>query len=129
MTNSLQGRTILLVEDEYMLATDLLQELKAAGAIVIGPVPDVTAALNLLDGSHVIDGAVLDIKLGGKPSFPIADVLASRRIPYLFSTGYDRQALPEQYQAIPRCEKPVTPESIRGALASLLQVKDESLAG
>ena len=109
---TLQHRRILIVEDEYTLADDLRQELEAAGADVIGPCPNVTTALEMLEQTSTIDGAILDINLSGEPSFPVADELASRRIPFLFTTGYDSHALPERYQAVVRCEKPIAVESV-----------------
>lgn len=42
--------------------------------------------------------AILDVSLAGNPSFPVADVLLSRQIPFLFASGYGRQSLPEKYR-------------------------------
>jgi CheY-like chemotaxis protein len=98
---------ILVVEDEFMLADDLRNELERAGAVVLGPVPDFKGALALLAGQAHLDGAVLDINLGGETSYPVADELLRREVPFLFTTGYDRLAIPERYQHITRCQKPV----------------------
>jgi CheY-like chemotaxis protein len=118
--NMLQDRQVLVVEDEYLIADDLRRALELAGAQVIGPVPDVSGALALLHQQPQIDCAVLDVNLGGEPSFPIADALAEREIPYLFATGYDAHALPERYRAVVRCEKPVPMSSVEKALAQLI---------
>ena len=118
---SLQDRIILLVEDEYMLADDVRQELEGSGATVLGPVPDVAGAMELLAANEEIDGAVLDVNLGGSPSFPIADALIGRDIPFVFSTGYDSHALPERYQLILRCEKPAPTGLISATLSRLMR--------
>jgi DNA-binding LytR/AlgR family response regulator len=106
----------LIVEDEYMLADDLRQEIEDAGAVVLGPAPDAQSALELVGGETRIDGAVLDINLGGEVSYPIADALAARRIPFLFTTGYDASALPGRYAHVTRCEKPLRVSAVRDAI-------------
>ena len=103
-----------------MLADDVCQELEAAGATVLGPVPDVAGAMELLNQNEEVDGAVLDVNLGGSPSFPIADALVGRNIPFIFSTGYDSHALPERYQLILRCEKPSPAGLISATLSRLI---------
>jgi CheY-like chemotaxis protein len=105
--NALRGRQVLVVEDEYLIAMDLCQSLESRGVNVIGPLPSVEDALRLIQGVSTLDGAILDINLHGKMVYPLADALTERRIPYIFATGYDATALPERYQRIPRCEKPV----------------------
>lgn len=111
---------ILVVEDEYMLADDLKEELERAGAIVLGPVSDVESALTLLATDIRLDGAVLDINLGGEPSYPIADELLRRAVPFLFTSGYDRDGIPERYRQMPRCEKPVRVSYIRDAIGRIV---------
>jgi DNA-binding response OmpR family regulator len=116
MTSVLSGRRLLVVEDEYFLAADLAQALSADGAEVIGPVADVDGALDLLDDTDQLDGAVLDLNLQGEMAFPVADALMERRIPFLFSTGYDQSAIPPRFADAPRCEKPVKVTAIAKAL-------------
>lgn len=54
-----------------------------------------------------MDGAVLDINLGGELVYPVADALRSRHIPFVFATGYDPESIPFLYLDIMRCQKPV----------------------
>lgn len=111
---------ILVVEDEFLLADDLQDELERAGAIVVGPMPDLVGTLTLLAGNVQLDGAVLDINLGGETSYPAADELLRRQVPFLFTTGYDRLAIPERYQHIVRCQKPIRLAVIRDAIGRII---------
>ena len=111
---------VLLVEDEFLIAEDLASALSAAGATVIGPTYTVAAALRLIESGGALDGAVVDVNLKGETAFPVADALLSRRIPFVFTTGYDRQYLKGQYEDVLRFEKPIDPAKLA---AVLLQAK------
>jgi CheY-like chemotaxis protein len=105
---SLQGRCLLVVEDEYLIAADLAASLESLGVQVIGPAASVEEALLLVEmNGGRLDGAVLDINLRNERVYPVADVLTARGIPFVFTTGYDAVALPVSYARAPRCEKPV----------------------
>lgn len=105
--HNLQGRHILIVEDEYLLANDVSEALQEAGAHVLGPVATIEDATALIAGEARIDGAVLDVNLRGDMVFPVADALTERGVPFLFATGYDRWILPDRFADAPRLEKPV----------------------
>jgi hypothetical protein len=64
----------------------------------------------------VLDGAILDINLGGEMAFPVADALMARGIPFIFATGYDAQVIPLRFTDVKRCEKPMASEQICAAL-------------
>ena len=114
--HNLDERRVLVVEDEYMLAEDMRETLEAAGAIVLGPAASLEGALALLRTEATVDAATVDINLGGQASYPVADELLRRGIPFLFTTGYDPGAIPVQYQHITRCEKPVRVQTVRDVL-------------
>ncbi len=83
----LPGLKVLVVEDEplvAMLVEDMLTDL---GCTVLGPAMQLAEGLRLAEAGE-FDAAVLDINLNGGRSFPIADLLKVRGIPFLFATGY-----------------------------------------
>lgn len=113
---SLDGCRVLVIEDEYLLADELCSELQNAGAIVMGPVGHLDAAIALITSEADIDGAVLDLNLGGDSVFPAADLLMARGIPIVFTTGYDASSIPDRYAHVSRCEKPVTLAQVAKAI-------------
>ena len=64
MTAALEGLRILVVEDEFLVATLIEDMLVAAGCVVAGPVPRLSEALEAVD-HETFDAAVLDVNLGG----------------------------------------------------------------
>jgi DNA-binding response OmpR family regulator len=105
-------RRILIVEDQLMTADDLQHALGQAGVVVIGPAPTVAAALRLLAATPVLDGAILDIDLHGQPSFPVADALRERGVPFVFYTGHEVTILPAAYRDVRRFQKPFDVEKV-----------------
>ena len=103
----LNGRKILVVEDEYMIADDLAAMLRQAGAEVIGPAASLPTAIRTLEGIGRIDAAVLDINLRGINVFPVVDELIKQGVPVMFLTGYGENNIPHEYANIARCEKPM----------------------
>ncbi|MDR6787139.1 DNA-binding response OmpR family regulator [Sphingomonas sp. BE138] len=111
---------ILIVEDEFMLADEMKLELDEAGAVVLGPVGTVEDALAMARSEQRIDGAILDVNLGGEAAYPVADVLIARGVPLVFTTGYDGTSLPDRFKAVARCEKPTTIRLITQAIGRVL---------
>ena len=103
----LEGRRILVVEDEYLLAEDLRLDLQAAGAVIIGPVGTVKDALRAVAAAERIDGALLDINLGGEMVYPVGDLLSERGVPFVFTTGYNAGSVPDRFWHVRICGKPV----------------------
>ena len=112
----LRACRILVVEDEYLLADELAQELADAGAEVLGPAPTIELALAALAEKAAPDGAILDVNLGGVPVFPLADTLIERGVPLIFTTGYDPDTLPERFANVPKCGKPINVARITAAI-------------
>lgn len=120
MTGVLEGKRILVVEDEYFVAADLKRALAAERAVPVGPAGDLRRGLVLLDGEPV-DGALLDVNLEGSSSYAIADRLAERGVPFVFLTGYDGWALPDAYRDAPRIPKPFKVGQVLDALRLLIK--------
>ncbi len=117
--SGLNGRRVLVVEDEFFIADDLAQALLGAGAEVLGPVPTRERALALLAGTGMIDLAVLDINLGGEPGYAVADQLSEKGVPFVIATGYSQGALPPRFRHVPHWEKPLDTGGLIEALSSL----------
>jgi CheY-like chemotaxis protein len=116
----LLGLKILLVEDEYLVASDLADALGDLGARVIGPAGTVRDALSLIEKEERhLDAAVLDINLRDERIYPVADELQAAGVPFVFTTGYDAAVIPTAYAEIPRCPKPV---NYRHLIQDLLQI-------
>jgi CheY-like chemotaxis protein len=107
---------ILVVEDEYFVAQDIVGMLRANGADIVGPVGNIDQAMRLVTSGQRIDAAVLDVNVHGGTTYPIADALRSRGVPFLFATGYDDGHLLPAYSDVPRCRKPL---NWRGLITSL----------
>ena len=119
-SGTLQNCRILLVEDEYLLADELRAVLTAEGADALGPVATLAEALGLVSLEIEIDAAVLDTNLRGEMVFPVADLLDQRRVPFLFTTGYDASMIPTRFKHIARCEKPTDLEKITLAIGRMV---------
>jgi CheY-like chemotaxis protein len=121
--NVLNGRKVLIVEDQYAVALDLCEGLDREGASVVGPVSSVEDALKMLESSGRPDVAVLDIKLQGGLVYPVADRLEQLGVPYLFTSACEPDEIPEQYRCAPRFDKPVRLTSIIAAIREQILVQ------
>lgn len=119
-SGSLSGRRVLVVEDEYMMASDLAEAFGRAGAEVLGPAPTVRQAVAILERTKDVHVAVLDVNLSGEMVYPLADLLLARGIKFLFTTGYDAGVIPRRFDASPRLEKPVGPADVVKATRRLI---------
>jgi two-component SAPR family response regulator len=104
--DKLCGARMLILEDDYYLATDMQSALEAAGVIVIGPFGDEAEASSVLADVEP-DCAFIDVNLGHGPSFVIPLALTERAVPFAFVTGYDAETIPARFVNVPRIEKPV----------------------
>jgi CheY-like chemotaxis protein len=126
MNSPFSGRKVLLVEDEMIVAWLLEDMLADLGCAVVGPAASVNQALAMID-TEAIDVAVLDVNLNGQMSYPIADALAARGVPFVFSTGYDKDSLLDGYRTFPVLQKPFHRSELGDTLAKLLTPKEPSV--
>lgn len=117
----MKGLRILLVEDEAMIAMLVEDMLLDSGASVIGPAGGVQDALDAISSNDAIDGALLDVNLGGEQSFEVADALAGRGIPFIFVTGYGGAGVRDRYPDAPTLQKPFVTSDLQRALATLAE--------
>lgn len=121
---SLPTRTkpvVLLVEDEFLVADELATAFQEAGAAVLGPAATVNSALQLIDNTGQIDGAVLDINLKGSFVFPVSEALMERQVPFVFTTGYSEPPEFRRYKNIRLFLKPFYPHEVVSAMLRLLR--------
>ncbi|MTE01067.1 response regulator [Paracoccus sp. YIM 132242] len=116
---ALEGCTILVVEDEPLVAMDIRSELEDAGAGPVRVARTVDAALAALDGDR-FDLALLDGNLKGQAVDAVAERLRRSRIPFCFVSGYGREHLPGGFEDAPLIQKPFAPAALRRVLADLL---------
>jgi DNA-binding response OmpR family regulator len=121
----LTGKRVLVVEDEILVSLLVEDELRGAGAEVMGPVPSVGDALRLIEEAAAdggINAAVLDINLDGKHVEPVADRLAALGVPFLFATGYGANCDTGGHGTAPVLCKPFAPERLVAAVEALAAV-------
>jgi two-component SAPR family response regulator len=112
----LDGRRVLVVEDEPLVAIDYCNQLCGEGAEVVGPFNRAGQALAFLDTSRV-DVAVVDFALADRNSEALQGALESRGIPYIVVTGYPR-VLVRRDESQNVLAKPVSPEKLCTAVIS-----------
>ena len=110
---------ILIVDDEPLIAMMLEDFVDALGRRVAGSADSVAAALAILAAGEV-DAAILDVNLrGGETSWPVADAMAARGLPFLIATGGSDDMIAEPYRDRPVLAKPFTLDGIERALTTL----------
>jgi CheY-like chemotaxis protein len=110
---------LLVVEDEYlirMLVEDMLADLGYDVAAAVGTIDE--AREFATNGDFA--AAILDVNVDGEWIFPVADILAKRRLPFVFVTGYGERSLPEPYRDRPALQKPFQVEQLKNALAGIV---------
>jgi len=107
---------VLLVEDEYIVASALSRGLRICGAEVIGPAATVTNALTLIESTATIDGALVDINLRGVQAYAVVDALIAKRVPTVLATGYEVSVVPNRYRGLVVLQKPFDPVDAMAAL-------------
>lgn len=119
---SLTNLKVLVVEDEAlvsMLVEDMLGDL---GCVVVGPAAEIEEALKLANDAE-IDAALLDVNLGGRPIFPVADALKARGVPFAFASGYGEAGLSEGHRGALVLQKPFREADLRRVLEELAAKK------
>lgn len=117
--DKLAGIRVLVVEDEALVSMLLEDFLADLGCTVVAVAATLAKGLDLVrDPALAVDGATLDVNLGGEKVFPIADLLRDRGIPFVFATGYGRNGLPPRFADCSVIPKPFGIEPLKATLLS-----------
>jgi ActR/RegA family two-component response regulator len=109
------ARSVLVIEDQTIIACDLQRFLGGTGYRVVGPVCSLAAALGkIADGE--IHGAIVDVRLGDDTADRVSDALKAARIPHIFVNGWAVGAIPEQCRDRPLLNNPYDYRSLLDAL-------------
>ena len=119
--HDLTDLTLIIVEDDFVVAQSLCDLLEAYGAQQVEMASNIDQALKKIDKIR-FDAAVLDVNLLGGNVEPVALKLEQIKVPFLFVTGYaSRDMLPDELQKHPVLLKPVNPEEMLSLITKLTQ--------
>jgi len=121
------GRRILVVEDDMLIAMSIEEVLLELGCIVLGPVARLDQAMQLAT-NEVFDAAILDVTIRGGQTFPVAERLDERGIPFVLASGYGDWALPKSLQGRERLTKPFTANELKIRMQALCAMAAASSA-
>jgi len=113
-------KRVLLVEDEAIVGLMMRELLTECGMFVVGPCCTLEEAM--AEASGEFDGALLDLNLGGKFVYPVAEVLRERGIPFTFVTGYGAESLDGSFSGAPILQKPITRDLLQRQLGTMLGI-------
>jgi PAS domain S-box-containing protein len=106
------GNRLLLVEDEILVAMMMRDILTDLGFTVVGPFSRLSEAMVAAVHEN-IDAGIIDINLGGEFVYPVADVLAARKLPFVFVTGYGVESIDGRFAHVPIVKKPVQRQALQ----------------
>jgi two-component SAPR family response regulator len=116
----LAERSVLLVEDDIILSTDLAFLLTEAGCKAVVPTTSNAAALSAMV-HYIVDVAILDVNIQNEWVFPVANALDAAGIPFLFLTAYSHDSIPAEHRPRPFIQKPHHPDGLVEALVELIE--------
>jgi CheY-like chemotaxis protein len=114
----LEGRCVLVVEDQFLIADEMDRLVRALGGTVMGPAPS-AAAVRRLIADGLPDLALLDINLHGEHVWDVAHELLARAVPMIFATGYEAALLRPPFENAIHIDKPVSARDLAEALSRL----------
>lgn len=110
---------VILVEDEALISMIIEEMIGDLGCTTVGPAATLDGALELVGATADADCALLDINLRGAPSWPIADALKAKGIPFAFVSGYGQGGLDSQYRDETVLAKPIDTAQLEAWLAGI----------
>lgn len=115
------GLRVFVVEDEALVAMNLEMILEDLGCQVVGPAMRLEHAEEMVKDGIAADAAILDVNVGGRDVFSVAEDLAEAGLPLVFATGYDRSGIPDVWHGRPILQKPYTTEDVAVSLSRALE--------
>lgn len=107
----LAGLRVMVVEDEMLVSLLIEDVLTDEQCTIVGPFDQIKDALDAAR-TEPLDLAVLDVNIAGAKVYPVAEVLAARRIPFLLLSGYGQNAVPKDRPNWRVCSKPFKPAGL-----------------
>lgn len=115
-----RGLRVFVVEDEALVAMNLEMILEDLGCVVIGPAMRFDRAEEMIEDKVEAKVAILDVNLGGKEVFPLAERLSAQGIAVILATGYDQSGIADAWHNAPILQKPYTSEDVARGLSQAL---------
>ena len=125
--NPLLGRSVLIVEDEPLIALELHDALHKAGATSILAATTIKEALALIARAQIC-AAIVNVKLGGQDCSSVCDGLAKRSIPFMYYTGYSRADALSVWLNVPPVDKPAAGTTLVDVIVQLLPSREVAVA-
>ena len=114
----------LIVDDEPLISEMLCDWLVELGHEIAGPVASVESALAVIAREKELDGAILDVSLRDGDSYPIAEQLRLRSVPFAFATGHSADHLAPRFHGAMTLMKPFVFDNLRATVAGMLKSVD-----
>lgn len=115
----MSGPRVFILEDEMLIAMLVQEWLTELGCESVGPASKVREALEVVK-TEELDAAILDVTLGGDTSYPVADLLQEKKVPFAFATGRDDGTIPAHLKGAPILRKPYDFHAMEAVLGRLL---------
>ena len=121
--SALNGRRIMVVEDEVLIAMVIEAALEDQGCIVVGPFGRLQEAMFAAQ-TECFDAAIMDVNLAGERIFPLAEILSDRAVPFLLLSGYGERALPDDRQHWKLQSKPFEMARVIASITEMIKEAD-----
>ena len=114
--------SVLLIEDEAMIRMMIADMVESLGHRVAAEAGDIRQATELAQ-SAAFDLAIIDVNLHGAMSFPIAEVLTARRVPFIVASGYGSNVTSDRYGQHVVIQKPFTIDRLESAIEQAIHAQ------
>ncbi|HYD72149.1 MAG TPA: response regulator [Candidatus Binatia bacterium] len=106
---------VLIIEDESIVAMMIEDLIVDMGHEVVGTAGRLEQAQKMAE-ELTLDFAIVDVNLNGQLTYPVAEVLKTRGVPFVFATGYGAQGLKDEWKQNSVLQKPFQPDELTRAI-------------